>query len=349
MNSSVIQAEIQAVEILASDIRSYNYVVAASATFLVYDILITYSDEVEFIWGSMWSFGKACYVVNRYGTLLVVLLSLPFYFHPNPPVELQGVVFLLDMVRALLKMSSMIIVLPIQLILCLRAYALHAGNQAVKWLLALIILESYSRTVRQAQLCCEIADYSLSSAEVKFGPAPLGGFSCLLTVSSLPTKAGLINYATQTAFDGIIFLVSAVKLVKLMLTGRSQLAWLLLQDSLVYLFLLIFGALVTFLLFLFLPSSHATLKEITSSFMISMASTIASRLILNLRGYVHSPRLDSGTLLTAANPENYDSTQVGEIDFAENWTTSGMVLPVGGGVEVSASEWMEMETKPADP
>lgn len=83
--------------------------------------------------------------------------------------------------------------------------------------------------------------------------------------------------------------------------------------------------------------------------MISMASTIASRLILNLRGYVHTPRLDSGTLLTAANPENYDSTQVGEIDFAENWTTSGMVLPVSRDPRVSAPDWMEMDTKPVTP
>lgn len=189
----------------------------------------------------------------------------------------------------------------VTVILCLRAYALHAGNQAVKWLLASIILVS----IRLNSTCLEgilFADGSTGTALLRnrgllaqlsrgqvyvsyhvlpggmethswrsldpVGPAPLwvypldyrtlnwsdgcfsGGFSCLLTVSSLPTKAGLINYATQTAFDGIIFLVSAVKLVKLsafsiqccdrmkcnsnsifvVLTGRSQLAWLLLQD-----------------------------------------------------------------------------------------------------------------------
>jgi len=238
--------------------------------------------------------------------LLQVLSGLPFYFLLNPPVHYCQMWYYFTI------WSSMIIVLPVQIILLLRAYALHVGNQMVKWFLVSIIV---------VQLCCEIGDYSLSSAAVKFGPAPLGGFSCLLTVSSLPMKAGLLNYATQTAFDGIIFLVSAIKLFRLVLSGQSQLAWILLKDSLIYLFSLIFGALVTFLLYLLLPASHATLKEITSSFMLAMASTIASRLILNLRGYVHTPRLDTNTILTAAN------THVGEIDFAEhdtntNWTAS---------------------------
>jgi len=45
-NTESVEAEIQVVQRLASDIRTFNYVVAASATFLVYDVLITYSEEV---------------------------------------------------------------------------------------------------------------------------------------------------------------------------------------------------------------------------------------------------------------------------------------------------------------
>ncbi|KLO08453.1 hypothetical protein SCHPADRAFT_931796 [Schizopora paradoxa] len=209
-----------------------------------------------------------------------------------------------------------------EVILALRTYALYAGNQA--------------------QLCCEIGDFSFSSALVRFGPAPLDGFSCLLTVSSLPSKVGLINYATQTAFDGIIFVLSAAKLVKHLLSGRSRLAWILLQNcklfkvnftssasriallnvfytAIIYLFLLIFGAFVTFFLYLLLPPSHAALKEITSSFMLAMASTIVSRLILNLRGYTRTPHLGANTLLAI---EDYDESRSQEMEFKHTYATS---------------------------
>ncbi len=48
--------------------------------------------------------------------------------------------------------------------------------------------------------------------------------------------------------------------------------------------------------------------------MLSMASIIASRLILNLRGYARSPCLDSNTLVTAANPTSMSA----HIDFVKS-------------------------------
>lgn len=61
------------------------------------------------------------------------------------------------------------------------------------------------------------------------------------------------------------------------------------------------GALATICLFATLPHSHQAIRQITASLMLSMASIIASRLILNLRVYARSSRLNTDTLVTAAN------------------------------------------------
>ncbi|KLO08440.1 hypothetical protein SCHPADRAFT_1000939 [Schizopora paradoxa] len=307
---------------LTFDLRAFNYVNVASATFLLYDIILTLDNlyvnfrEIQFIWRSKWSLGKVCYILGRYGMLLYILGTLPFYFYPQPPVNSCRVSYYI------IVWMSIFVTLPIQIILVLRTYALYSGNQFVKWFLVASLA---------VQLCCEVASFTLSTVSVKFGHAPIAGYSCLLTINALPKLAGILQYSTQAFFDALLFLLSVYKLLKLLLSGESRIAWILLKGSLIYFFLLIFGAVATVCLFASLPYVHQALRQVTASFMLAMASTIASRLVLNLRLYARSSRLDTETLITAgdlacisahidfAKSESHRAKRSGEVTNGWRW------------------------------
>ncbi|KAF9230504.1 hypothetical protein BU15DRAFT_69143 [Melanogaster broomeanus] len=42
----------------------------AGHTLLVYDYLLTFSREVEYVWGAPWTIVKATFLLNRYGNLI---------------------------------------------------------------------------------------------------------------------------------------------------------------------------------------------------------------------------------------------------------------------------------------
>ncbi|KAJ7578345.1 hypothetical protein C8J56DRAFT_1060461 [Mycena floridula] len=52
-----------------------NYTRAGALAFLVYDICLMFSDEVEFIWTTRWSLPKACYYFARYYGLVYNLIT----------------------------------------------------------------------------------------------------------------------------------------------------------------------------------------------------------------------------------------------------------------------------------
>ncbi|KAJ8517380.1 hypothetical protein ONZ45_g5411 [Pleurotus djamor] len=50
--------------------KTSTYVPVSSATLLIYDTLLTFPDEIRYVWGSTWSVGKCLYILSRYPILL---------------------------------------------------------------------------------------------------------------------------------------------------------------------------------------------------------------------------------------------------------------------------------------
>ncbi|KAJ3573808.1 hypothetical protein NP233_g2197 [Leucocoprinus birnbaumii] len=57
------------------DVQATRYAQLASCCIIVYDHLLTLDSELDLIWRSSWSFGKALFIINRYYTLSSVIFN----------------------------------------------------------------------------------------------------------------------------------------------------------------------------------------------------------------------------------------------------------------------------------
>ncbi|KAI0654129.1 hypothetical protein C8Q70DRAFT_1058691 [Cubamyces menziesii] len=78
MAAAATQAEAQAQQLVQviSDTYVANLCTAAAATWLSYDIILTFSQEVDLVWRAKWSLPKMLFLLVRYYTLLSLLLTL---------------------------------------------------------------------------------------------------------------------------------------------------------------------------------------------------------------------------------------------------------------------------------
>ncbi|KAH9886205.1 hypothetical protein C8Q73DRAFT_669175 [Cubamyces lactineus] len=78
MAAATAQAEAQVQQLVQviSDTYVSNLCTAAAATWLSYDIILTFSQEVDLVWRAKWSLPKLLFLLVRYYTLLSLLLTL---------------------------------------------------------------------------------------------------------------------------------------------------------------------------------------------------------------------------------------------------------------------------------
>ncbi|KAI8972452.1 hypothetical protein BD414DRAFT_500383, partial [Trametes punicea] len=70
------EAELQQLVQVVKDTYVANLCTAAAATWLTYDIVLTFSQEVDLIWRAKWSLPKFLFFLVRYYTLVSLLLTL---------------------------------------------------------------------------------------------------------------------------------------------------------------------------------------------------------------------------------------------------------------------------------
>ncbi|KJA24043.1 hypothetical protein HYPSUDRAFT_86311 [Hypholoma sublateritium FD-334 SS-4] len=59
--------------------RALNYVLSSTITLMVYDWILSFSDEIKYIWAAAWSLPKVLYIVSRYYP--VVYITVQCYVH----------------------------------------------------------------------------------------------------------------------------------------------------------------------------------------------------------------------------------------------------------------------------
>ncbi|KAF8591654.1 hypothetical protein K439DRAFT_778639 [Ramaria rubella] len=66
--------------VLISAVTTTKYSMVASLTFLVYDYLLNFDVELEFVWKLRWSFGKMLYLFNRYFAPVALSVNMIVFF-----------------------------------------------------------------------------------------------------------------------------------------------------------------------------------------------------------------------------------------------------------------------------
>ncbi|KAJ1306748.1 hypothetical protein OPQ81_007734 [Rhizoctonia solani] len=83
-------AAAQALIEVAMELRAAIYLAVISLCILLYDYMITIDQEVKFIWGQRWSFGKVVYIFIRYATIFMMAGHVASMFFFSPIVNTVG-------------------------------------------------------------------------------------------------------------------------------------------------------------------------------------------------------------------------------------------------------------------
>jgi hypothetical protein len=251
------------------DIQATRFSQLASSAIIIFDHIITLDEEVELIWMSPWSMGKALFVINRYYTLISVIINNYALFSPSLTDS-----FCLRFFRWQ-GWTGLIACMIAEVILQMRLYALYFLNKKVLALMvATFIVSSASSAVIMGTVLNGITAHSHpilgTTFCVPFGVPdyffafwiPIIGFESLL--------CGLALYRGFQTFraSGSLFQ-----------SGRHLVA-ILIRDSVLY-FLVMFATYLTNMLVWI--SATPNLLEVPIAFSVALSCCLGNRMILNVR------------------------------------------------------------------
>lgn len=261
-----------------TDLYATDYFGLASFVVLVYDHMLTFDDEVEFIWRRKFSKVSFFFLLNRYLISLGFIVNLVAYFDPawTPAichhfVRYEGSMTMIGITIAAILMG-------------LRVSALYHGSYFVKILLASVLLSFVG-----------INSWLLASGVAVNHP---GVHGCTMIFSP---HVG--NWASASAwipllYDTIIvflIILRAMPIAKANL-GQNILAKRLLRDGLLYYCIITTASLV---LTIMIETASPGIKNICAQFQLLITVTMISRVTLNLRKHLRESNVQAKPPLNA--------------------------------------------------
>jgi len=248
----------------------------AAATLVLYDHLITFTDEISLIWSAPWSKAKILFILLRYHYIVLVVINTVAIFSREMSIETCKIWFRWQ------DFVSLITSVLTQLTLQMRVHAMYND---CRWMHALLIVAffcSYSASlgalIAAIVLTDKVTDTPVGPAGPRFcamqSPSVLGGsyYVPLLVLETLLVV--LVGYKGYQAWRESDKSPNFIK-------GGGLLV-ILTRDSFLW-FIAVFGVYLTNCLFWFLGDSNDTQK--VNEFGVAVSTLLSTRLILNLRGY----------------------------------------------------------------
>ncbi|KAI0676555.1 hypothetical protein C8Q78DRAFT_30147 [Trametes maxima] len=187
----------------------------ASSAWLLYDLLTTFDQEVEFVWRSANTLPKYLYFVSRYGGLFGQFI----YATGRLPIFCQG-----DYMSSVAVLSCMI--LAIEMSLMLRIDALYSKSRRIRLVLSIGFM---------AEVVCAVAMntalYHRAFRDLKQFPPnwPIKG--CFVPINRLLFKLGWVPILS---FETLLFSLNAVKCISYGPLDHAPLIYRLFRDGTAY-------------------------------------------------------------------------------------------------------------------
>ncbi|CAL1714727.1 unnamed protein product [Somion occarium] len=263
--------EIVAAEV--EDVRRIGSVLIASSVLVAFDIVLTFSREVECIWKRKWNAVTLLYIVNRYGALFDLMVGAIFTLYVAKTVASCKAIDYSTFFFDILVLSG------IAAFTCLRVWATCDR----KWL-PLIVVFLLSFFVPAANIYA----FSTPAQWIVVPSGPVAG--CFDITPPLPVLSMLpfIVRGIAIASDALVLLLTLLKTLQLVKEGRrlqvkTKLSSLLIRNGVVQ-----FGALLALnvLTIILDVLSIATDQTSASEFVYlnnAVASILISRFLLDLR------------------------------------------------------------------
>ncbi|KAI0364508.1 hypothetical protein BV20DRAFT_1125562 [Pilatotrama ljubarskyi] len=272
-----------------------NLCTAAAATWLSYDILLTFSQEVELIWRAKWSFPKLLFFLVRYYTLVSLLLTLAVNTnHELSFTVCQGWRWYNGFNGTLLS------AVVGEAIFLMRLYASYNRTKTILVTIVCLFLTEFVTGITTASLV--VSSFSVTPRPADF---PLPG--CLFTPPKHVNLSTMV-WAVAMSVTCVYFLLILYKFARNVslrnvsgssstvpiwdLPRISPLVFSFLRDSAFYFFLVFLGNLLN-LVFTIVFSGRALIPMGTIWLMVIYAIS-ASRLCLNTRDSVYGNHLPAG-------------------------------------------------------
>jgi len=258
---------LQQLIVFLQDIQTTHYANLAATVLLVYDHIITFSDEVEYMWPGAINPGKVLFLWNRYYYLCYMLVIE--FVDLNNTLSTQ----FCHVWGQTHPVLSIITTATVEFILSYRVYALFGK---ARWV-TVFLLVLFGAEIAGVAVIMSIAGETEGTLE-RPGPFLAGCYA-----TNIPSYFAWV-FVPPLVASAILFGMTAVKTVATVFRSRSSrsapLMTLFLRDGAVYFALISMVLLVNLLMFVFV---RQTLSAVALCFCYTTPSIFCSRLLLNVR------------------------------------------------------------------
>ncbi|TDL19812.1 hypothetical protein BD410DRAFT_791697 [Rickenella mellea] len=237
------------------DLRTTRVISAMVA--LLYDVVLSFPDEVQYIWRAPSSWGKMLYFTSRYPIPVMYILW-------------EICAFMLFF----MTWSLWMITFPLQIVLGLRTIAIWERDRLVT---ALVVLGTvaYNTTLLISSL--------LSSKSYRCLLGSLLG--CYSGDFGFSTTLIKLTYSALMAYEGMLFILISIKAIQGGRVGRGRLIVILLRDGAIYYAVIFAFSIANVALANFISLTRIMLAGSLAPAMLAAQSIGACHIILNLRKY----------------------------------------------------------------
>jgi len=255
---------------ISKTIAFNDYTVSAVAL-LWHDWLLTFDDEVEFIWKQRWGMGKVLYILNRFVPMVDLLILAISYSEVSINMSLCRPWWYID------TWLSIMGFLVMDVVLLLRTWALWNRSKRILAILLISIIISALSAGGASLYASIVVTTDVATVD---NIRPCG--------SSFPNVKPLYGiWAGLILYDSVVMLLILIKAIPVFLTmPLSPTLKTFFQDGFIYYIIIFAAAFANILMISFAPGELATTLF---TFHRSMSSLLGSRMILNLRGVIMRP------------------------------------------------------------
>lgn len=253
-------------EILAAHGAAVNAMTLAGFTLLVYDHILTFGDEVNYIWKTRKGIVPVIFLVNRY--LIPLVLSIDIYETMGLSSGPTSITFckVWTVIQSYLTIASF---MSIHATVAWRLYALHCGEAWIRRLLwiALVLYVSTSTGIITASLIPIISDLRPLHHEC---------------VSKIPDYLWTA-WLPSVVFETLLFALTVIAMLRQeKRRSFSTLSLLLYRDGMLYFVAVTICSLFSLLVW---ALAGPSLIGLARYFALAMVNIAGSRLVLNLKGF----------------------------------------------------------------
>ncbi|TDL23327.1 hypothetical protein BD410DRAFT_787674 [Rickenella mellea] len=291
-----------------NELIATNYVGVASYTFLIYDHILTFGDEVEYIWKGHKGPIIYLFFVNRYFFDLAFILNLNAYLNPA---------FTPDVCRRFVRFEGSCVLIGLGLaglMMMFRVNALYGGQRIVLAMLGVLWLTMVG-----------VFSWLLAGGQPVIHPAGIHG--CSLIFSESLGSVATLSSALPLIFDSAVLMLTLRRTAGLFKSRMAgHIVRILVRDGILY-YSVIFtcNLVLTIMIATAPPGNRNIMGQLTQL----MTVTMMSRITIHLR--VESQRKrDTAVFLDSVNTESR-----GPVRFRHSYTAaSGQTVSAGVGTPI---------------